>query len=70
MPQHILDIEKVELDISAGLQDRVIQTYGGVVFMDFTKPASDSTRYTPLDPQLLPPMYLAYDACAGEAFKF
>jgi glucuronokinase len=34
----ILNIEKVELGISAGLQDRVIQTYGGLVHMDFTRP--------------------------------
>ena len=26
-----------ELDITAGLQDRVVQVYGGVVYMDFAK---------------------------------
>lgn len=26
-----------ELGIAAGLQDRVIQTYGGLVYMDFSK---------------------------------
>jgi galactokinase/mevalonate kinase-like predicted kinase len=31
-----LDIEKNELGIAAGLQDRVVQTYGGLVFMDFS----------------------------------
>jgi glucuronokinase len=35
-PSIILSIEKSELNISAGLQDRVIQTYGGLVHMDFT----------------------------------
>lgn len=35
-PQVILDIEKKELGISAGLQDRVIQTYKGLVLMDFS----------------------------------
>eukprot|EP00605_Chrysophyceae_sp_TOSAG23-4_P002724 GSChrysophyteH1.ASY1.ANO1.3003.1 assembled CDS len=35
-PSIILSIEKSELKISAGLQDRVIQTYGGLVHMDFT----------------------------------
>lgn len=36
-PEVILNIEKEELGISAGLQDRVIQTYGGLVHMDFTR---------------------------------
>jgi galactokinase/mevalonate kinase-like predicted kinase len=36
-PQVILNIEKEELGISAGLQDRVIQTYGGLVHMDFSR---------------------------------
>eukprot|EP01035_Chromulina_nebulosa_P017980 gene17980-23612_t len=61
-PQVILDIEKEELNISAGLQDRVIQTYGGLVHMDFT---NDTPVYTSLDPSLLPIMYLAYNTNAG-----
>jgi galactokinase/mevalonate kinase-like predicted kinase len=36
-PEVILSIERDELGISAGLQDRVIQTYGGLVHMDFTR---------------------------------
>ena len=82
-PSIILSIEKSELKISAGLQDRVIQTYGGLVHMDFTKSAqiarapSDITMstltqlvkpggcYTPLDPALLPDMYLAYNIAVG-----
>jgi glucuronokinase len=67
-PQVILNVEKVELGISAGLQDRVIQTYGGLVHMDFSGAAAASTGvcpYTPLDTSLLPEMYLAYDAHAG-----
>ncbi len=36
-PEVILNIEKEELGISAGLQDRIIQTYGGLVHMDFTR---------------------------------
>jgi glucuronokinase len=35
-PQLILDIEKQELDIAAGLQDRVIQTYGGEAICHMT----------------------------------
>lgn len=68
-PQVILDIERGELGISAGLQDRVIQTFGGLVHMDFSADrgsnGSGSSRYTPLDPLLLPHMYLAYDVCSG-----
>ena len=63
-PQIILNIEKEELGISAGLQDRVIQTYGGLVHMDFTKEhmiAAGTGRYTELDIYLLPNMYLAYN---------
>src|SRR5205809_594413 len=36
LPDFILNIEKKELGIAAGLQDRVIQTYGGLVYMDFS----------------------------------
>ena len=36
LPSLILEVEKRELDIAAGLQDRVIQTYGGLVHMDFS----------------------------------
>jgi glucuronokinase len=67
-PQVILNVEKVELGISAGLQDRVIQTYGGLVHMDFSGAAATCAGvcpYTPLDTALLPEMYLAYDAHAG-----
>jgi galactokinase/mevalonate kinase-like predicted kinase len=58
-----LDIEKVELDIACGLQDRVVQTYGGLVHMDFT--AAEHV-YTEVDTSLLFPMYLAYNMHAGE----
>ena len=63
-PQIILNIEKEDLGISAGLQDRVIQTYGGLVHMDFSKELMSSLgtgRYTELDVKLLPNMYLAYN---------
>jgi galactokinase/mevalonate kinase-like predicted kinase len=71
-PALILSVEKEELGIAAGLQDRVIQAYEGVVYMDF-----DSARervidgykcyaYEPLDPRLLPPLYVAYDASLSE----
>jgi glucuronokinase len=56
-------VENRELGIAAGLQDRVAQVYQGVVYMDFAKELFDSRgygRYEPIDPALLPPLYLAY----------
>ena len=58
-------MEKVELGIAAGLQDRVVQTYGGLVHMDFSAAAAAAPVYTPMDPALLPPMYLCYNRHAG-----
>jgi glucuronokinase len=59
----ILSVENDELKIPAGLQDRVIQAYEGVVFMDFhrdTMAAQGHGTYEELDPGLLPPLYVAY----------
>jgi glucuronokinase len=59
----ILTVENEELGISAGLQDRVVQVYGGVVYMDFDKQLMQRQghgRYENLDPALLPPLYIAY----------
>lgn len=65
-PQVILDIEREELGIAAGLQDRVIQTYGGIVHMDFTRMSTESRGiYTPLDASLLPELYLLYNIEEG-----
>lgn len=62
-PSLALAIEAEELKITAGLQDRVIQTYGGAVYMDFDEQLV-STRgygdYSRVDPALLPPLFLAY----------
>ena len=66
-PQVILDIEKNELGISAGLQDRVIQTYGGIVHMDFSSVAASGVGVytTPVTIAELPHFYLAYNYKAG-----
>ena len=59
----ILTVETQELGIPAGLQDRVIQVYEGLVYMDFNKELMDRQgygRYEELDPRLLPPVYVAY----------
>ncbi|XP_043725883.1 glucuronokinase 1-like [Telopea speciosissima] len=61
-PNLILDAEK-QLGIVAGLQDRVAQVYGGLVYMDFSKEHMDDLGhgiYTPMDVSVLPPLYLIY----------
>jgi glucuronokinase len=71
-PSLALSVETEELGIAAGLQDRVIQVYEGVVYMDFDRDRAQRIEgyecgaYEPLDPALLPPLYLAYDANVGE----
>ncbi len=57
-PSLILSIEKTELGISAGLQDRVVQTYGGLMHMDFTRSpiASNSPSAGILDASNLLPI--------------
>lgn len=69
LPSLILSAEKIELNIPAGLQDRVIQVYEGVVFMDFDAALMDRLGhgfYEPLDPALLPPLYIAYSTDLSE----
>ena len=62
-PGVILSVENDELKIPAGLQDRVIQVYEGVVFMDFNRGHIEREGcgiYEELDPALLPGLYVAY----------
>lgn len=47
-----------ELGIAGGLQDRVAQIYGGLVFMDFSAP--ERPVFESLDPGLLPQLHLVY----------
>lgn len=71
-PSLVLSIETEELGISAGLQDRVIQCYEGVVYMDFDKRAEREANgirfysYKRIDPALLPPLYIAYHNALSE----
>jgi glucuronokinase len=71
-PSLALAVEAEELGITAGLQDRVIQVYEGLVYMDFAPEQMRETcgflhgHYEPLDPALLPPVYLAYSVDEGE----
>lgn len=71
-PSLALSVETDELGIVAGLQDRVIQVYGGLVYMDFARDVMRQQcgyrygEYERLDPALLPPVYLAYSEDHGE----
>jgi glucuronokinase len=59
----VLSAEKDELGISAGLQDRVIQVYEGLVYMDFAKDIMTRHgygNYEQMNPRLLPKLYIAY----------
>jgi len=64
-----LSVENDELRIPAGLQDRVVQAYEGLVFMDFDAAHFEKQgygMYEPLDPALLPPLYIAYTTHLSE----
>jgi glucuronokinase len=71
-PSFVLSVENDELGIAAGLQDRVVQVYGGLVYMDFSRECMVEKnglwcgKYEPLDPALLPRLYVAYSEDAGE----
>ncbi len=63
LPSLILSVEKNELGINAGLQDRVIQVYEGCVYMDFAQSLIEKDNhgyYKPLNPSQLPNLYVAY----------
>jgi glucuronokinase len=69
LPSLILSVELGELKIGAGLQDRVVQVYEGVVFMDFdqARMARDGHGlYEPLDPAALPPLFVVYHDTLAE----
>ena len=68
-PTLCLEAERDELDIACGLQDRVIQMYNGVVFMDFERSKVEATghgTYTRMDTKLLPNVYVAFDPNRAE----
>lgn len=69
LPNLALDAEIHELGINAGLQDRVIQSYEGCVYMDFDKKLMDEQgfgNYEPIDTQLIPKLYIAYKTDLGK----
>ncbi|GIV33229.1 MAG: hypothetical protein KatS3mg031_0764 [Chitinophagales bacterium] len=59
----ILEAEKDELGIAAGLQDRVTQVYSCPVYMNFSKTLMTKRgygEYLPFKKELLPDMYIAF----------
>jgi glucuronokinase len=64
-----LETETKELNVPAGPQDRVIQVYQGLVYMDFQRDLMESRgygEYERLDPAILPKLYLAYRTSLSE----
>ncbi|MDR1383538.1 MAG: hypothetical protein LBJ67_06800 [Planctomycetaceae bacterium] len=72
LPSLVLSIERDELGITAGLQDRVVQVFEGMVFMDFSCEAMchidgfECGKYEPFSLEFAPPLYIAYSSDAGE----
>ncbi len=59
----VLSVEVDELGISAGLQDRVIQVYEDMVYMDFNRQHMEEYgygEYEHLYPEVIPSFYVAY----------
>ncbi|MDR3234098.1 MAG: hypothetical protein LBT46_10630 [Planctomycetaceae bacterium] len=71
-PSLVLLIEREQLGIPAGLQDRVAQVYEGCTMMNFSEEAmitEDGFRrgiYEKIPVMLLPPLYVAYSPDCGE----
>lgn len=71
-PSLALSVETGELGIAGGLQDRVIQVYEGLVYMDFAPAQARQIDgltcglYERISPDDLPPVYIAYSSEAGE----
>jgi glucuronokinase len=58
----VLETETRELNVPAGLQDRVVQAYQGLVYMDFSRHLMESRgygEYERMDPGVLPKVYVA-----------
>jgi glucuronokinase len=70
-PTLVLSVEE-ELGIAGGLQDRVIQCYEGVVYMDFSQVQEQVSGglthyyYQPMNPALMPNIYIAYHTALSE----
>ena len=68
-PNLVLETETKELGVAAGLQDRVIQTYEGLVYMDFARELMAERgygEYERLNPALLGDVYVAFRTSLSE----
>ena len=66
LAERALAAEVEDLGIAAGPMDRVIQSYEGLMHMDFAEPRTPAS-YRRLDPGLLPPLFLGWDPRIGRA---
>lgn len=69
-PSLILSVETDELGITAGLQDRVVQAYGGLVYMDFDPEYMGEHghgQYESMSARGLPTLYLAWTSEPSES---
>jgi len=72
LPSLVLSIERDQLGIPAGLQDRVAQVYEGCTYMDFSKEAMKTEdgfivgEYEDLPVSLLPSLYVSYSVDCSE----
>ena len=72
LPSLVLSIERDQLGIPAGLQDRVAQVYEGCVSMNFAKEVMKTEdgftvgEYESLPVSLLPPLYFSYSVDCSE----
>jgi len=57
--------ETEDLNIPAGPMDRIVQAHEGLLAMDLAEPGNVST-YWSLDPDTLPPLFLAWDPWGGK----
>jgi len=65
----VLETETRELNVPAGLQDRVVQAYQGLVYMDFSRDLMEAHghgNYERMDFRLLPNVYVAYRTSLSE----
>ncbi len=66
MARIVWDIERRDLGVVAGPQDRVIQALGGLQFMDFSGD-DELGVHEAIDPSVLPPLLVAWPNEPGEA---
>lgn len=72
LPSIALRVETEQLKLTAGLQDRVVQSYGGLMAMNFGEMTTDARfgvthgEYHEVESDHLPPLFLAYRESAAQ----